>query len=177
MTNYKYEKKITPDPQIKDIADQFFNASKQLWKMPPGSGIVIPAIINSILSVELYLKSLISKSIIKNYENYGDGVYGGIVTSETDQKTKTHKLSMLFDNIENDLANDINHKFNKTDICKSYQNLKEYLSKNDSTFVKVRYLYEGNAELTATNTSELKQVAVFFHNYINNMSQTEKLIK
>ena len=127
MENYKYVRKITPNPQVRDVADQFYHASELLWDMLPGSGVVIPAIVNSVLSVELFLKSLISYAVIKNYIEYSSGVGGGVVTAETEKTI--HRLSLLFDEIENDLAEDLNHEFKKTDIGQNYQSLKECLSK------------------------------------------------
>jgi len=86
MKDYKYIKKEIPNPQIKDVADQFYDTSELLWKQPPLSGVLIPAIVNTVFSIELFLKSLIANSVIKDYTDDGDGGGGGIVTAETEKQ-------------------------------------------------------------------------------------------
>jgi hypothetical protein len=48
-------KKQIPDPQVKDAADQFWTAADLLRAQPPGSGVLLPEIINFVLALELYL--------------------------------------------------------------------------------------------------------------------------
>lgn len=59
---------------------------------------LIPAIINSVLAIELYLKSHNAYSVIETLEDYGDGVCGGRVTVKPD--APRHKLTEIFDVID-----------------------------------------------------------------------------
>lgn len=175
MKNYDYIKKVTPNTQVKYVADQFYEASQFLWEKELDSEVLIPAIVNSVLSLELFLKSLISYAVIKDYTKDKNGVGGGIVTAETDKQI--HKLSLLFDEIDGKVSDELNNEFSKIDIAENYQSLRECLAKYDSTFVKVRYLYEDSTKFSKTNISELKKLAIFLYNYVSNMNQTSKIIK
>lgn len=175
MKDYKYIKKEIPNPQVKGVADQFYDASELLWEKPPGSGVLIPAIVNSVFSIELFLKSLISNSVIKDYTDDGDGGGGGIVTAETEKAI--HKLSLLFDEVETDIAESLEREFKQSKLGNNYKNLKECLLEYDSTFVKVRYVYEDSDELVNTNIDELRKLAGLLHKHISNLPVSSKIIK
>jgi hypothetical protein len=45
-----YKKKQIPNPQVKDLADQFWTAADLLMAQLPGTGVSIPAIINCVFA-------------------------------------------------------------------------------------------------------------------------------
>ncbi|HIF9176141.1 TPA: hypothetical protein ACX6QN_000902 [Photobacterium damselae] len=90
---YQYERIDIPNSSVLDSADQFYDGAKFLRLLPPMSSVLLLMITNDALAIELYIKSLCASSIIKDYKNFGNGVYGGRVTEEP--LTKGHNLSSL----------------------------------------------------------------------------------
>jgi hypothetical protein len=123
-SKYDYVKKAVPDPQVKDVADQFFDAAEILWV--PDSGVLIPAIINSVLSIELYLKSLNAYSVIKTLEDYGNGVRGGVVTVEPEKSR--HALSKVFDVADGPVKNALDTAYGRSSIFKPGASFRDCLS-------------------------------------------------
>ena len=159
ISKYDYVKQYIPDPQVRDVADQFFDAAELLWAQPPGSGVVVPAIINSVLAIELYFKSLTAYSVIKNIEDYGNGVSGGIVTVEREKSGKTgHELTDLFDAMEDWIKDELENKFLGSSIYNSTSKFRGCLSTYDSVFVKVRYVYEDSSYFKSVNINELQEL-------------------
>jgi hypothetical protein len=153
-SRYDYVKKEVPDPQVKDVADQFFDAAEILWVAH--SGVLIPAIINSVLAIELYLKSLNAYSVIKNLQDYGDGVRGGLVTVEPE--TSRHELTRIFESLEGDVKIALETAFARSSIFTSGVSFKDCLRKYDDAFIKVRYVYEDSTSFRRVNNSELQQL-------------------
>lgn len=157
ISKYDYVKQHIPDPQVKDVADQFFDAAEFLWGQPPHSGVVVPAIINSTLSIELYLKSFTVYSVIKDIEHRENGVSGGAVTCEREKSGRTgHELTVLFDATEGWIKDEFEKKYLESSICKPTIDFRGCLSAYDSVFVKVRYVYEDSSFFTRVNVGELR---------------------
>lgn len=153
-SKYDYVKKQIPDPQVKDVADQFFDAAEILWIRE--SGVLIPAIINSVLAIELYLKSLNAYSVIKSLEEYGNGVRGGLVTVEPE--TSRHELTKIFDVVEVPLRNEFETTYGQSRFFKPGSSFRDCLSRYDDVFVKVRYIYEDSSSFRRVDISELQQL-------------------
>ena len=47
-----------PNPQIRDVADQYEQARQILSMQPPGTGILLPLMNTASMAIELYLKCL-----------------------------------------------------------------------------------------------------------------------
>ena len=177
-SKYRYVKQYIPDPQVRDVADQFCDAAELLWVQPPGSGVVVPAIINSVLAIELYLKSLTAYSVIKNLEDCGDGVSGGIVTVERQKSGKTgHELTDLFDATEDWVKEEFENKYCVSNIYKANSNFRACLCGYDSVFVKVRYVYEDSSYFKGVNISELRELMKLIRNIIESLPRKAKVFK
>jgi hypothetical protein len=117
--------------------------------------VLIPAIINSVLAIELYLKSLNAYSVIKNLEDYGDGVRGGLVTVEPE--TSRHELTKIFKLLQSGIKNILETAFARSSIFTSGASFRDCLSTYDDVFIKVRYIYEDSSSFRRVNIVELQQ--------------------
>ena len=155
IPNYDYVKRYIPNPQVRDVADQFCDAAELLWAQP---GVVVPQIINSVLAIELYLKSLIAYSVIKDMQYYGRAS-GGIVTVERVKSGKTgHELTDLYDLADDWIKGEFESKYGESSIYKSITDFRGCLGAYDSAFVKVRYLYEDSSYFERLNSGELREL-------------------
>jgi hypothetical protein len=162
MSNYSVKKK-TPDPQVKDVADQFYTASELLWQ---SEGVVLPFIINSALALELYLKSLAARSVIKNFRDCGDEGGGGIVTATP--IARTHKLTELFDVVDDRLKSEITNRYDQSGLSKRCGPLRDCLQTYDDTFEKIRYVYEDSSSLPE-DIDELRTLTKFMKDFIDSL--------
>jgi len=172
---YDYVKKRVPDPQVKDVADQFFDAAKILWAKPPGSGVVIPAIVNSVLAIELYLKSLTAYSVIKDLKDYGRGVLGGTVTATP--RKRVHKLTEIFSVLEEPIKNEFENKYKESSLFKSNSRFEDCLSSYNEVFVKVRYVFEDSSAFKDVNINELEQLMTLTKNAVESLPTKEIMLK
>lgn len=172
-SRYDYVKKEIPDPQVQDVADQFFDAAEILWG--PHSGVLIPAIINSVLAIELYLKSLNAYSVIKNPQDYGDGVRGGRVTVEPE--TSRHELTKIFEVLEGDVKNALETAFARSSIFTLGASFKDCLSTYDDVFIKVRYIYEDSTSFRRVNISELQQLLKLTRAVVESLPRKTTILK
>jgi hypothetical protein len=113
---------------MKSNANAFYKAAERCneqKQLPNGEidWLVVPVIVNLVLSVELYLKYLIAKNIA-SYES---------------KLIKEHDLSKLFalldSTTQNEIINANNYDKNK---------FKEILDKHSKVFIEWRYLHEQN---------------------------------
>jgi hypothetical protein len=172
-SRYDYLKKEVPDPQVKDVADQFFDAAEILWV--PHSGVLIPAIINSVLAIELYLKALNAYSVIKNLRDYGSGIRGGLVTVEPE--TSRHELIKIFDVLDGDVKHALETAFARSSIFTSGSNFKDCLSAYDDVFIKVRYVYEDSSSFRRVNINELQQLIKLMRSVVESLPRKTMVLK
>jgi hypothetical protein len=172
---YDYVKKSIPDPQVKDVADQFFGAAEYLWAKPPGSGVLIPAIVNSVLAIELYLKSLTAYSVIKNLDDYGGGVQGGVVTAEPEKLV--HKLTEIFNAMEESIKKEFEDRYVKSNIFRSNSRFSNRLRAYDNVFVKVRYVFEDSSVFKSVDINELQQLMRLTRDVVELLPRKETMIK
>ncbi|EPA8594785.1 hypothetical protein ACQ7JZ_004447 [Vibrio parahaemolyticus] len=140
---YQYERIEIPNSSVLDSAEQFYDGAEFLRQLPPMSGVLLPMITNASLAIELYIKSLCVRSIIKDYKNFGNDVYGGIVTEEP--LTKGHDLSSLLLIIGNEVIDNIESLHADGVIQYSFSELVQLVKPYDKLFVKARYAYENDA--------------------------------
>jgi hypothetical protein len=141
-----------PNPHVLDSAEQFYDGASVLNEMPPGSGVLLPFLTTAVLAMELYIKSMTSWSVTKDYQDYGNGVSGGIVSAEPQQRG--HELSNLLNSVLPEVKDNINALHSKKVIECNFDGLIEQVKKYDRLFVDVRYSYE-NECLKDLNLSEL----------------------
>ncbi len=177
IKEFEYVTKEIPNLQVKATADQFLTAAELLSTQPIGSRVVIPEIVNYVLAIELYLKSLSSYSVIKDLKKYPDGVSGGVVTVIPSQCPSTHKLSTLFDSCDIWIKDELEKYYIKSPLSNNADKLNNLLVKYDKTFVDVRYIHENSDTFCKTNINELKLLALFIKNCIEILPRETVVIK
>lgn len=143
-----------PNPQVLDSAEQFYSGASVLKGLPPGSGVLLPFLTNAALAMELYIKSesMTSWAVIKNYEYYRNGVFGGIVSAEPQQKK--HILSKILEDVLPEIKDNVNTLYSKGTVSHDFDGLVQQVKKYDNLFVDVRYSFE-NECLKNLNLSDI----------------------
>jgi len=95
-----------------------------------------PFIVNSALSIELYLKSMLS---CKCFDNLEDGIYGSVYS----KVNYGHDLATLFTQIPNNYQKELNIRCRK---ASTPINISEFFDEYKDCFIKWRYSFEGGAQ-------------------------------
>jgi len=176
ITNrYGYVKKKVPDPQVLDAANQFLAAAQLLATQPPGSGIVLPELMNCVFALELFLKSLSSYSVIETLEDHGDGVKGGVVTAKPAKWG--HEPSKLFDAADAEVREHLESSYATSSLHQENRSLRELLRTYDDAFVSVRYVFEDSAGFKNLNRSELHQLVQMIQASVETLPRKAVLLK
>lgn len=88
-----------PDPQVRDVANQFDDARLLLDAQPPESGPLLPLLNNAVVALELYLKSLGAVTVYTLVPGF---LGGSIVTAEAE--VKGHGLIDILETIPDDVC-------------------------------------------------------------------------
>lgn len=169
---YRYEKIEIPNSSVLDSADQFYNGAEVLRLLPPMSGVLLPMVTNAALALELYIKSLCVRSVIKDYKHFGNEVYGGRVSEEP--LKRSHDLSSLLGSISNDVKEKINVLHANEEVQYSFSDLVKLVMPYDKLFVEVRYSYE-NDVLSNINITELFHCLSALRSVIQKITRIEKV--
>ena len=127
MINNKYKVILKSANRFKTIADEIYNKT---YIDNPLDFYCSQYFVNSIFSIELYLKS-ISEFDNKNYEH-------------------SHLLSELFDSLSNN---------RKTELKELYEDIYDFIVEQENAFVKWRYYFEyGNLSGYVIKTKKIMEV-------------------
>lgn len=140
---YQYQRIEIPNSSVLDSAEQFYDGAEFLRQLPPMSGVLLPMITNAALAIELYIKSLCVRSIIKDYKYFGNNVYGGRVTAIP--LKIGHDLSSLLRSVDNEVVDNIDSLHADGAIQYSFSKLLQLVKPYDRLFVEARYAYENDA--------------------------------
>jgi hypothetical protein len=171
---YDYVRKRIPDPQVKDTADQFWTAANLLRAQPPGSGVSIPEIINCVLALELYLKTVSSKSVIKDLQVYRNSE-GGIVTAQPEKWT--HCLSKLYDVADEWVRTELDSGYSQSTLYQKGKTLRDLLQRYDNVFEMVRYVFEDSSPLHDLDIPKLYQLAQFMKGAVETLPRKTTNLK
>lgn len=150
-----------PDQQIRDVADQYEEARRLLWALPPGSGVLHPAINASIIAVELYLKSLTSESV---HVPLKDEIDGARVYSKP--QVPNHRLEEIYDAIKPELKPEIEQQFRLSGVGRPQESLRDTLERFQGLFAISRYPFEPQADPSGFELSLLMQLSEFLHRFV-----------
>lgn len=171
---YQYERIEIPNSSVLESAGQFYNGAKILRQLPLGSGVLLPMILNAALAIELYIKSLCVRSIIKDYKYFGNGVYGGRVT-EVPLKTG-HTLSSLLESVSNEVKENIINLHTDEVIQYSFNDLVQLVKPYDRLFVEARYVYENDA-ISNLDITGLFHCLESFRYLVQKITRIERVIQ
>jgi len=167
-TPWKKRCKI-PDMQILDVAEQYDDACQLLKKQPPGLGVLQPQLNTAAVAVELFLKSLSSKSIFVPLDN-SDGyrVYA-------EPELKHHKLVELFDGIPEDIRNELESRFSTSTLTSLASSLREMLRKYEGLFAISRYPFEKNSGIRNYPPTPLMELSSFLRAFIRTLKPVDRI--
>ncbi|MBF8179765.1 hypothetical protein [Herminiimonas contaminans] len=125
-----------PEPMILSTARDFAAASRILRSQ---SGVSVPVIINAVLSLELYLKSLHATQIYNGDENLS-------ISRISKLRSNTHSVHELFQNLPRDKQEWLTSLYRIFFGDRVGSSLAEDLKSFDGVFINWRYIYEGKAK-------------------------------
>lgn len=132
-----------PKMSVVRTADAFAKTGELLLnQMPEEVDWLYPFVVNTALSIELYLKSYISEDDLIPILTHADGstTYQGF----TKCLTHEHKLDKLYSKIPHHIKVKIEAEFPHSFLKEKFQSFEDALGKFSSTFVEARYPYERN---------------------------------
>jgi len=131
---WKKRRKI-PDPQVRDVADQFDDARLLLDAQPPGSGLLLPLLNNAVVALELYFKSLGAVAIYTPCPGFPGR---SIVTAEAE--VKGHGLIDLLESIPDGVRQSLERAYaarhTGTECCETSSSSTKGSSSLPATFLR-----------------------------------------
>lgn len=146
-----------PQRQVVDAANQFREVSDLLWNQLPQHGNILPLLMLSGFTVELYLKSLNSKTVYRTPAELGDLE---VFQSSAEPMKTGHSLVKLFEALPPDLKEGLAEAFRRQAIPTRESSITESLQANDLVFETARYLFEGKSPLPDSISSLMRLLRV-----------------
>jgi len=159
------ERQEIPDPQVKDAADQYENSRRILEAQGAGSGVLLPLLNNSMVAVELYLKSLSAKKIYRPVEN------SDWSEVHAEPKKAGHELSKLLAAIPDEFREPLEREFRERHGVELPVTLSDY----EGLFNKSRYAYEEHCDIGKYPLSPLMTVSAFLRDFVAQMQPVERI--
>jgi hypothetical protein len=159
-TAWKIRRQV-PDQQIRDAADQYEEARRLLWALPPGAGVLYPAINAATIAVELYLKSLTSESVhlpVKREIN--------VARVYSKPAVANHLLAEIYDAIKPELKTDLDEQFRLAGIGRAGESLRDTLLRFRRLFAISRYPFEPEADTGGFDIHLMMQLSEFLHRFV-----------
>lgn len=154
-----------PDPQVKEAADQYDEARRILESQGPGSGVLYPLFNNSIMAVELYLKSLSAKKVYQQMP----GSKWSKVHAEPSQSG--HRLKELLDAIPGEFRERLERDFRE----RCFAELGVILCNYEGLFTQSRYPYEGVHDLAQYPLDPLMMLSEFLREFVAQMVPVQRI--
>ena len=152
-----------PDPQVRDAGDQYDNARRILEAQAPGSGILLPLLNNSIMAVELYLKSLSASRVVRPMPH---SKWSKIYAKP---KQRGHNLRELLDAIPDELRERLERGFRERHSGELVATLCSY----EGLLSESRYAYEESCGLGRYPLGPLMTVSAFLRDFVANVNPLE----
>ncbi|MGE8100525.1 hypothetical protein ACQKP6_21705 [Pseudomonas fluorescens] len=132
------------EPSVYYKAEAFHIAAKILHGNAALNYRGAPFIVNAAFSLELYLKSLMSKTILEAPEIHGEGYTSYNRTYSRSKHTGSgHDLNNLYQKLSEKIRSELQK--NHQELSGNFS-LTDFFNKNKAHFVNWRYSFEGDAE-------------------------------
>ena len=161
MDSLSKKRRNIPDPRVRDAADQFDDARLLLYAQPPGSGLLLPLLNNTIVAIELYLKSLGAVTIYTPNPGF-PGV--SIVTAKSE--VKIHGLIAILESIPDDVRQFLEQAYAAKHIGRM---LREDLDQYEGLFAASRYAFEKGNKPDKYSLSPLMDLCSFLRDFVSGM--------
>ena len=161
-------RKEIPNPQIKDVADQYDAARRILLNQLPDSGVLSPLLNVSAVAIELYLKCL---SAEVKHTPLDDDLETYIVSAQP--ISKSHALVCLFDAIPKGVRCDLSDAFEKSnDSCPGC--FRSALGEIEGVLKYARYHFEYE-ERRQFDLKKLNSISAFLHKFVADLKPRERI--
>ncbi len=157
---WKKRRKI-PDPQVRDVADQFDAARLLLDAQPSGSGLLLPLLNNAVVALELYLKSLGAVAV---YTPRSGSPEVQIVTAEAE--VKGHGLIDLLESIPGDVRQSLEQAYTTRYTGRV---LRDDLKSYEGLFAASRYAFEKGNKPNKYALPLLRNLCSFLRDFVSKM--------
>jgi len=162
QANGEHQQEI-PDPQVKDAADQYYEAGLVLYARDHGSGVRLPLLNNLIMAVELYLKSLCAEKC---------PLSGSTKATRVSAKPQSeHGLKGLLNAIPADYRKRLDGEFRRLYSVKLTATLDPF----EQLFQESRYPYEENVDISRHPLDTLLKLSKFLHDHVANLQPIERI--
>jgi hypothetical protein len=168
-----------PDMQVLDAAEQYDDARQLLERQPLGSGVLLPQMNAAAIAVELFLKSLSTKSIFVQQTDFD----GCIVHAKPD--VPNHHLVELFDNVPDDIRDDLELRFKTSELTRFATCLRDLLATYEGLFTASRYPFEPKRDVlqypfTARDIRDypldpLMELSAFLRTFIAGLTPVDRI--
>ncbi len=134
-------RKTLPKENVVATADAFAKTGELLLaQRPSGFEWPYPFVVNTALSIELYLKSFLAEDDLVPCHASEDGVI--VYMGFTKCLSREHKLELIYEKIPEKIQALLEAEFFASELASSYSTLEEALTKFSNSFVDARYPYE-----------------------------------
>ncbi|MAT95785.1 MAG: hypothetical protein CL608_01350 [Anaerolineaceae bacterium] len=158
-----------PNLQIKDAAEQYMHAFEILGNKPPASGILLPLMNVAAIAIELYLKSL-SSEVVYTPDEQMEGI--SIVTAKPHKVG--HELVQKFKEIPESLQIEMKQSYTSKYNSDS-RSFEDVLNSLEGVFMKSRYPFEKDKNISEYSLVDLKNVCKFLNDYVADIEVTETI--
>jgi len=156
-----------PDPQVRDVADQFESARKLLHAQSPGSGLLYPLMNAAAVAIELYLKCLSAD------KTYADAGRGWSIVSATPQHG--HGLTTLLGRVEPELREELDRAFQAEFPASGGPSFRDALNRCEGAFQASRYPFEPDSDVSSDVPDLLMRCSHFLQQFIARLQAREKV--
>jgi hypothetical protein len=130
-----------PNPDVKAHADQFADAALFLFEHMTKINCVPSVLLESALAIELYLKSLSSRTVYHSVSE--DPQFGYRLTAKPTKRD--HRLQELFAEIHPEIRDELEQAYTANPMIEGVSRLIDALNDYDNLFVETRHVFERNA--------------------------------
>lgn len=160
------KRRVIPNAQVRDVAEQFDDAWRLLHSQPMESGLLLPILNNATVALELYMKCLCAVVIHTPVTDF-PGL--AIVTAKAG--IKNHDLLDLLDNIPEYVRKPLEDSYASMHPGES---LRDTLSRYEGLFAISRYAFEKNDKnVTHYPLAPLMNLCTFLRKFTDNMKPIE----
>ena len=156
-----------PNPQIKDVADQYEQARLILSTQPPGTGVLLPLMNAATMAIELYLKCLAGEVVHVREE---DGLKTGIPEIDEIQSDRVYAQANTgghnFGKILCAIDEDVRCRMESIYVNATGRELNHDLRTIDDALVVTRYPYEPNNDLKRISLKSLMSISEFLRYFV-----------
>lgn len=166
-----------PNPQIKDVADQYEQARSILSKCPPGTGVSLPLMNAAAMAIELYLKCLAGEVVhVVDAEDPSTGMpeIDGIKSEKVfaQASMRGHNFRKLLVSIDEDIRSLLDANY----VDETGNQLACDLTAVDEALVMTRYPFEPNMDLERIDFKKtLMTVSKFLGSFVANLEPRETI--